>query len=158
MSLGSPMRNKQFLFFWSYQKRKCYLCGGRMGHPNEGFHGHSATTDHVLPISRHGQRRFNILLAHRGCNCRKNSRSPTACELFFAHEAWVAYEGGGRPRQLSGKAWGTVDKSNLMRLGMLFSKAERVRQRVLGQKKDETHGCSKISVLDRSSGEHELVV
>lgn len=158
MSRVAPMHEEQFLFFWCYQQRRCYLCSGRMRHPCEGHCGHSATTDHVMPVFHGGRRRSNLLLAHRGCNCRKSDRPPTACERLFAEIAWDAYQSGVAPRKMSGKTWGDVDQVNLSRLGGLFSKAEKFRQKIMNPKKAKIHGQPKISVLDRSSGEHKVAL
>lgn len=112
--MTNPLHNARpvVAFMWRWQHRCCYLCGQRMGTAHDS--GRSlkmrATVDHVLPVSMGGKRNRNTALAHHSCNNAKKNRAPKPCEVFFAAEAWRAYESGIPPRRLKKRSWATVAK------------------------------------------------
>jgi hypothetical protein len=131
MKSRGGLKTDQFVFFWRWQRRRCYLCAGRMQHPSfdDGRRKCIATSDHANPHSRRGGRRHNLVLAHRGCNQRKGDRPATACERWFAAEVWGAYESGGDPRRLPARSWKESGDAELTTLGMAFARAEELRQK-----------------------------
>ncbi len=41
------------------------------------------TQDHVIPRSKGGINRANLIAAHPWCNTQKGNRNPTGCELIW---------------------------------------------------------------------------
>lgn len=60
----------------SVQSNRCSICG-------EVFGLAATSLDHVLPRSRGGGNKGNLLLAHDACNKRKRNRLPTGCQLIL---------------------------------------------------------------------------
>ncbi len=51
-----------------------------------------ATEDHVRPRCRGHHRPYNTAFACYRCNNRKHESLPTACQVFFARQVWVAWD------------------------------------------------------------------
>jgi hypothetical protein len=65
------------LRLYDAQRGICYLCGSMI------LGTRTATFDHVTPKALGGDDVDNLLLAHEGCNVKKRSRPPYACELIY---------------------------------------------------------------------------
>lgn len=98
--MSSPPPPSLRRFLRGFQRLRCYLCGCVMR-----FYGtagvspyakNCATTDHVKPRSAGNMLPGNALLACRDCNERKDARQPFACEVFYAEEAYRAFEAAHR--------------------------------------------------------------
>ena len=86
------------LLMWGFQGGKCGICGeGVIYPPNVVYKVTSPvlhpTEEHVYPISKFQDRVSwgNIVLAHRGCNSKKQDRMPTGCELIWLEVVNVKY-------------------------------------------------------------------
>ena len=65
-------------------KYKCHICRKRVNMNLEVAQQHSATMDHLIPLSLGGDHSYaNIRLAHRSCNSKKGNRAVNEQLLLF---------------------------------------------------------------------------
>ena len=75
------------------QKGKCFLCGNEMSPWSakkvNGAIDNGYTRDHVIPKSKGGKIRKNIVLVHQKCNSRRGNKDPSEDMLRYVKELWA---------------------------------------------------------------------